>query len=191
MTFTPHCCDGLDMDLFSLFPDLREDALVQRAEQVLIWTLGSGWGKDPQLLGHPTVWNDYDGVYRAEYFSTEPLLARDAHGWVQLEGGKVTDDEVWQVSLVVAVRDQWHHHLRLAIDGKVWGDPPDYNTVFYPLMAHTRGWVTQPSRVAVRMRARLERRVREWMRERLRTGLTLTGTIMRGDGLPVLSGGVW
>lgn len=167
IAFAPFCLDGFDMDLLTLFPDLREQPLAQEAESTPVWTLGSGRA-DQAVLAHPATWHSYEGLV-AHYWSREPLLERDAQGWVRLPNACVTDDPLWQVTLLAALRDQWVHTIHLTLDGQRWSQYPDYNGVFERLMGHRRGYHV---RDASEIRA-AEQRVREWLRTAIRRGLQI------------------
>lgn len=129
----PFWADDFDMDLLAIVPRLLDEPIVQEAARRMVWCYGSTDCEG--RLAHPSVWNDTGALF----FSRKPTHPRGRSGAVCIDG-HVTFDPLCEASLFEAVRDQWCHGYRSYMDLYPWVDPEDYDSVFYPLMAHRRGW---------------------------------------------------
>lgn len=121
--------DDFDMDLLKLFPQLPQ--MLGITGEVKLWTVGhESFGR----LNHPTVWNSHGAFFWTE----KPNLARDKHGWFNVDGC-VCDSLEIECTWMEVLRDQWPHSYAFILKpSNVLFDAPP-SLMFSEIMYDLRG----------------------------------------------------
>lgn len=117
--------DSFDGDLFKLYPIAKN--LIGNLGDVPLFTHGSHW-REEKTLGHPAVWNGYDGMQAFFGFKTP---AKPPSHW--------TDNPIIGCTFEQAVRDAWCHDYILFVEReKIW-NAFELQTVMMDLLFDARG----------------------------------------------------
>lgn len=160
--FPPFWSDDFDMDLLKVFPHIIK--ILGDTTITPLWTVGrTTHGR----LNHPTVWDDPCGSL-ALFFTHEPRLERDAHGWFRIKGFYVDNAPVVPCTWVEVLRDAWPHHYAVTVDDMVLWNSSDLQDAFMRIMYDLRGWqkadITADRKKALHSIARANEKLRVLMR---------------------------
>lgn len=103
----PFWSDDFDMDLLKVFPNAAK--IIRNPERVL-WTVCNH--PTHGRINCPSMWNGIGSLLWTE----KPEIARDEHGWFQIEGGLAGDAPLIECTWLEWLRDAWaHNHATLIL----------------------------------------------------------------------------